>query len=304
MDDQSIPLSCLLIDDDEADADLFERCLKLVKGWKASLDVVRNFEDGEARIDTSDYDLVFVDNIVGHRRGTDFIRKMHESYPSLSMVMITGSGSEDIEAKSRRFGATDYLAKYELSPATIHKSISYVMDQVKEQQQINDMLTNATTDQLTGFMRKEYLIRRLTDEVARFTQFKFPLSLLFIDIDNLKHVNDEKGHLQGDAVIKDTALQIRSVLRDTDICGRYGGDELIVALPNTTEHDAHVIAERICQKVASSTEVTLSIGVARCDESVIPLNKLLALADSRAYQAKKAGGNTVVSSHTAHLHDM
>jgi len=158
------------------------------------------------------------------------------------------------------------------------------------------------TDDLSGLYNRRHLNTTLLDEMSRSRRYQRPLSLVCIDMDRFKDVNDQLGHQQGDRVIATTATNLRLALRSADIAFRYGGDEFVVLLPETKLSEASLLAERIGQAGKMlmddgqsdevDLEVTLSIGVVEFDNQE-DIKELLSRGDQAMYQAKRAGGNRV-----------
>lgn len=154
-------------------------------------------------------------------------------------------------------------------------------------------------DGLTGIFNRRYWQQQLQLELQRATRYQHPLSLLLFDLDKFKQLNDTYGHQGGDAVLTSVAQQISALLRDTDIFGRYGGEEFGVVLPETPLSGAMMVANRICQAIASQTvnynqqhiTVTLSIGVASFAEQSV--DELIRQTDIALYNAKHQGRNCV-----------
>ncbi|GAB2905648.1 GGDEF domain-containing protein [Rheinheimera gaetbuli] len=154
-------------------------------------------------------------------------------------------------------------------------------------------------DGLTGIFNRRYWQQQLQLEVQRAARYQHPLSLLLFDLDKFKQLNDTYGHQGGDAVLTSVAQQISVLLRDTDIFGRYGGEEFGVVLPDTSLSGAMMVANRICQSIASQTisynqqhiAVTLSIGVASFTSQ--SEDELIRQADIALYNAKHQGRNCV-----------
>jgi diguanylate cyclase (GGDEF)-like protein len=153
----------------------------------------------------------------------------------------------------------------------------------------------ALTDSLTGLFNQGYFRQRLTEEVARAARYGIPLSLILIDVDHFKQVNDRLGHAAGDALLRRIANIIAAGCRRTDYQGvRRGGDEFAIILPHTPASAAEQLAERLRQTVAASTDVTLSIGVADLDLCACADTPTLDRnADRALYAAKAAGRNRV-----------
>ncbi|MDP2965204.1 MAG: diguanylate cyclase [Pelolinea sp.] len=159
----------------------------------------------------------------------------------------------------------------------------------------------AITDSLTGIYNRRFFFAFAENEIERTKRYNKNLSIIMIDIDHFKDVNDRFGHQIGDQVLKEIADICLSILRKVDVMCRYGGEEFTVLLPETEESDAAHAAERMCTAISSSrfkTEkgdvtVSVSIGVAELDKSRGSLEKLLAAADQALYTAKETGRNRV-----------
>jgi diguanylate cyclase (GGDEF)-like protein len=159
----------------------------------------------------------------------------------------------------------------------------------------------ATTDGLTGLSNRRSFTAQLQARHREAERYKKPLSLLLLDIDHFKKVNDTYGHPAGDAVLRGVALAARTQARETDLCARYGGEEMAFILPETDARGAMVIAERVRAAVAAAqhpTEsgnirVTVSVGVATSPADGDSPEALLEAADKALYRAKQAGRNRV-----------
>jgi len=160
----------------------------------------------------------------------------------------------------------------------------------------------AATDALTNLHNRRHFFDLAEQEFARAKRYQLHFSLLIIDLDNFKAVNDKLGHLYGDRVLQVVAKSIHQNSRDVDILGRYGGDEFVILLPETLSSFAQVYAKRLCQVVHTQLDeleemtisVTLSIGIANFSyEENITFDTLLDQADQALYEAKKAGKDQV-----------
>ena len=160
----------------------------------------------------------------------------------------------------------------------------------------------ADRDPLTGFFNHRYLHERLAEEVVRAVRTHRPLSVVMLDLDDFKLVNDSFGHLYGDGVLVHVAELIRSSLRGSDVPARYGGDEFALILPETTCEDAAGVAARILAAFRASPfssdgrvpfPIGASVGIATYPQDGRSATDLLAIADAGLYGAKAAGGNRV-----------
>jgi len=162
------------------------------------------------------------------------------------------------------------------------------------------------TDPLIGIYNRRYLDRRLEEEVARARRYGHPLSMLMLDVDHFKRINDEHGHQAGDGVLRFLGELIMGAVRGPDVVARYGGEELVVISPEIARERALALAERlrthieahefvVTSESASRTAIpfTVSIGVATLDSGIPDALALVRCADDALYAAKSAGRNRV-----------
>ena len=170
-------------------------------------------------------------------------------------------------------------------------------------QQADSLAELSHTDALTGLANRRALSLHLQRELRRSVRYGEPASLLLIDVDGLKAVNDNEGHSAGDRVIRNVGDAISAGLRDTDFGARWGGDEFAIVAPNTTSEAALRSAERLILRVANGRigrgnrhTVTVSIGIATFDPArtkECDLEQLVRMADDALYRAKGSGRNRV-----------
>jgi diguanylate cyclase (GGDEF)-like protein len=162
------------------------------------------------------------------------------------------------------------------------------------------------TDGLTGLFNHRYIQERLGLELERATRYQTPLSILMVDIDDFKKVNDDHGHMVGDEALKHVTHRLKEAVRKVDIVGRYGGEEFLVILPQTSQQTATEVAERIVADLRANPlqiegkpplTVTVTAGLAsgpQAEQS--SRNALIKAADEALYRGKRQGKNRVVLS--------
>jgi diguanylate cyclase (GGDEF)-like protein len=204
-------------------------------------------------------------------------------------------GSQRIEVTEIRPGD-----RIQLGPNIILRFA--ITDDAEEELQ-RRLYESSTRDPLTRVYNRKYLTERLTAEVAYSRRHKVKLSVLLVDLDDFKAINDTYGHLAGDMVLRLVSGQMQRLIRGEDILARYGGEEFVILARSTGKTEAVRLAERIRDSIAGlplpiaerSVSITLSIGVAALPD-VAPdgaANELVALADARLYRAKAQGKNRV-----------
>jgi diguanylate cyclase (GGDEF)-like protein len=165
-----------------------------------------------------------------------------------------------------------------------------------------DLEMLATTDGMTSLLNRRHFDALARAEWARFQRYGRPLSLLLLDIDHFKSINDRFGHDAGDLVLKAVAQTCKLTKRQTDVVARFGGEEFVLLLPETDEAAAEIAAERLRKSIqdhprilpGENLQVTVSIGVAGATLGMAAFEVLLKRADEALYKAKHSGRNRVV----------
>jgi diguanylate cyclase (GGDEF)-like protein len=199
----------------------------------------------------------------------------------------------------------DGLLYYGLAPSMVAAAVLIalgVSDRMRAQKvALTEAERRAQTDALTGVLNRSSLIERFDAACMRMQRRGLPLSVLFIDLDHFKQINDSCGHAAGDACLAGVIAPIQAELRQSDIIGRYGGEEFVVVLTGADAAAAAPVAERICQRVSevriegfgAAVRLTCSIGVASSDTLGVWGQHLIAHADAAQYAAKRSGRNQV-----------
>ncbi|WP_432738645.1 sensor domain-containing diguanylate cyclase [Maridesulfovibrio sp. FT414] len=193
------------------------------------------------------------------------------------------------------------LAKDQVS--TLNAAVNHLSLALNNALMFTKIRTRADRDGLTRVFNRRSFDERLVEEFKRHQRLNTDLSLLMVDLDHFKNINDTYGHMAGDMVLEKVARLFESTLRSTDFIARYGGEEFVILLPHTTEDNAAMLAERIRVKIEESTmayqdksfTVTASIGVASIRPGCFERNnEIVCNADEALYKAKSTGRNRVV----------
>lgn len=263
-------------------------------------------EQGLVLFEENNYDLVLLDIVLsGEKDGIEMIRDVRARrddknlIPMLAMSATT-KASERIHAL--KVGANDFIVKpiiqAELAVRVKNLIVARQLHlKIISQQQALEQL--AMTDQLTGLYNRYFLNSFIEKALSLAKRHKYPLSIIMIDLDKFKHINDTFGHEQGDEVLVKIASVLHKSCRLEDIAVRLGGDEFLVVLPHCGEEHVISKANEICLKVnaieASHADVVVaaSFGVSSTEQGSFNYKSLFDLADQAAYQAKAQGGNCV-----------
>ncbi|HTE40851.1 MAG TPA: diguanylate cyclase [Steroidobacteraceae bacterium] len=299
----------LIVDDD---ALLIERLRALMEG--AGFEVLTAATGREAlQVLHTDYcPIVVSDWTMPDMDGLELCRAIRgESFPGYVYVMLLTArdGQSDV-VTGLDAGADDYLSK-RISEAELVARLRTARRIVALEQSLREMIEEkrrqSTTDSLTGLNNRRYLTKHLARELKRVRRFGGALSILALDIDRFKSINDTYGHGVGDEVLVQFADRITTALpRDPDWCARLGGEEFVVVLPQIDLPGAMVVAEKLRQYIgeaplftgAGAVPVTVSIGAAAlCCMSAAARSAeaLLELADRALYDSKLTGRNRVTA---------
>lgn len=265
-------------------------------------------------------DLVLLDMILPDMDGLEVLRivKARPENEFIPVIILSVKSDLDSKVAGLRIGADDFLAK-PFAEAEILARCAAMLRIKHLQERLHDMQRKleeqSITDALTGLKNRRLFDERLHEEFRRAQRYGDYLSLIMIDLDHFKQVNDRFGHPAGDAVLREVGSLIRASIRDPDICARYGGEEFAVILPKTHMSGALAVAERIWREIGTkeyavppsaqtqatveagaprAVQVTASVGIAFYPSKDINSGELLVrFADQALYEAKRAGRNTI-----------
>lgn len=294
----------LIIDDAKENIVVLSRLLKS----QANIVFAVNGEDGLEKANTESPDLILLDISMPGLNGFEVLERLKKSpvTAEIPIIFITGIPDSDTEEQGLSLGAVDYITK-PFASAVVKARVRH---QLKLQRlttalkEANARLTLlAMTDPLTGAHNRRHFLEILENELARTRRHYHPTSLLVMDIDRFKNINDNYGHDVGDRVIIEVVNLSTAMLRKNDVFGRLGGEEFSILLPETPLEEAHLIANRLCAQIAEarvetpekSVSFTVSCGVSQVEEDDEKCEQILKRADLALYQAKQDGRNKVIS---------
>jgi len=259
-------------------------------------------------------DLVVMDVEMPVMGGHETCRiiKANDKFGFIPIILVTARDDIHTKVESLELGADDYLIKPLNRPELVARVKSMLrlktlqddlIDANQKLKHFNERLQELSmTDALMGICNRLFFQKRVGYEFQRASRYKTSLALLMIDLDHFKRVNDTHGHPFGDHVLIKTAELFEKCVRNVDIVARYGGEELVVALPETNVAQAKIVAERIRSNMEKTEfiqgdikmNVTVSIGIAVFpDARIKDIEDLLKLADEALYKAKQDGRNCI-----------
>ncbi len=258
-------------------------------------------EDALGKLRNELYDLIITDLNMPKLSGIDFIKKAKKASPKTDIVVMTGYPSVETAVECMNNGASDYLTK----PLNL-EYFNLIVDRLLYKRILEERAAEreyfehiARIDGLTGLYNRRYFDKLLDVEIARADRYKQSFSLIMIDIDDFKNINDNYGYQIGDNILKELASIINSFIRKTDSATRFGGEEFAIILSHTGKKCGRIFLERIINGIATSKFhgfphkeiVTASAGLASYPDDAHTQESLIKNADNALYQAKKSGKN-------------
>jgi len=231
--------------------------------------------------------------------------KQSQTTENIPVIMVSANDPVDMIIQAIDLGAHDFVSKpidYPVLAARMRSALRLSHAQAQLEQANEELNKLAMSDPLTSCYNRRHFFNLATKEADKFRRHQRPLSLMMIDIDYFKKINDSYGHAAGDSALKVLTECCRQASRSSDILGRIGGEEFAICCPDADITGAHALAERIranCERLEIQTKtqvfsMTLSIGVTQLTEEEL-FEQALHRADRLLYEAKNNGRNCIVS---------
>jgi len=310
------PLQILMVEDNRSMAAVFKEML-VHTGLNYGLTIAENGKDAIALAELEDFDCVLLDYELPDMNARDILRKLqpNENFTS-PVIILTAHTWEKLATDVLSLGAIDFITKSECSPEILTRSIVYAISRRRyqadkkhhDQASISAQLESAAQevnflsnyDKLTNLPNRELFLNDLEKAISRAQRHKLLISLLYIDIDNFKQINDTYGHEQGDKVLVLVGHRLQAAIRKNDVLCRIGEDEFALYLDNTcADTDAAIVAEKIQCLLAAPIDleghdfyICCSIGIAHQSKQVANASMLITNAQTAMFAVKANGKNS------------
>jgi len=294
----------LVVDDEDGTRMLLSRALK---GEGHEVQVAHGGTEAIQKLEKEPFDLVITDLRMPAVDGAEVLRKAKELDPLCEVIVITGYASVKSAVEVMKLGAYDYISK----PFNLER-IRFLVDRALEKRRLLQAAAERDSyerlsqlDSMTEVHNRRGFDQFLSAEISRCRRYGRPVSLLMMDLDDLKVINDSHGHQAGDTVLREVASTLKRSVRDSDIVARYGGDEFAVILVDTNKTEAIATANRLRGLMAMPGHLspglsaypihatTVSVGVSNYPTDAGDMDELVNKADRALYAAKASGGNNV-----------
>jgi len=297
-------LDVLVYNDDDAYRKLIHTILGQSHKVAFNVTEVRSSRQMTTALKRRTPDVIILDLELKGKSGMEWLLEIRDR-DIAPVVIITGHGDEQVAVEAMKSGAYDYIPQAYLTYDQMCKSLVNAREKwnlLKEKERLQEELAHmAMYDALTDILSRRALLEQVEVERQRTRRYNRDLSLLMIDIDHFKKVNDTYGHLAGDVVLKEVAQTLKKQTRRSDYVGRYGGEEFLIILPETSLEKALILAEKLRKRVAELTitandhvlkGITVSIGTSAYEDDP-NVDEFISRSDKWLYAAKKNGRNQV-----------
>ena len=294
-----------------------KRLKSYLEGVGHVIEVADNSEEAITKARREDFDLAITAIDLGGEDGLRLCGQFRSHEPTRQLPLLLTLEDDDLPrlAKGLDLGVTDYVVK----PIDRNELAARVRTQIRRRRyhdqlraMVETSVSMAFVDPLTGAYNRRYMMAHLERKIAELaTNGGKPLSVMMLDVDHFKRINDTYGHAAGDEVLKEIVRRINASTRDLDLLARFGGEEFALIMPDTSEQNALSIGERLRLQIGDASfdvpnsseamKVTISIGITSTTDSEQDSGQLLAKADTALYAAKQTGRNRAVPASTIDL---
>ena len=285
-------LKVLLIEDNPADARLIREALADARRTTFQLESAATLAAGQQRLVSGPVDIVLLDLSLPDSQGLETFRRLHHRWPQVPIVVLSGDEDDTVALTAVNEGAQDFLVKQRVDGDAIGRAIRYAIERHRMLEQVRQL---AILDPLTTLANRRGFTMLCEHHFEVAKRASKSLTLLYIDVDRMKSINDTFGHAEGDRALIDTARLMAMTFRKADILARLGGDEFCVMLTDSSDQGAQLAVARLRANLAAFNAgnrrgyaLGLSVGTARFDpEAPRSLASLLEEADQAMYREKR-----------------
>ena len=286
------PITILLVEDSDGDAHLIEALLDEAAGSAFRVEHADRLAAGLAHLRAGGIAAVLLDLSLPDSQGLDTFLQIYSCAPDIPVVILTGLDDDARGETASRAGAQDYLVKGEVTGRKLARALR---NAIERHQLFVALRDQALIDPLTRLSNRRGFCALAEQQLCLAARTQQPCLLFFLDVDDLKPINDAHGHLAGDRALQEVADLLRSSFRTSDVLGRLGGDEFAALASETGADAAPTLVARLRQNLAERPRrprphaLSFSLGMAAYDpQHPASLDDLLTEADARMYAAKAA----------------
>ena len=283
----------LLVEDNPGDARLIEVALAEARWTRFELERVDTLAAALGRASQGGIDVMLLDLSLPDAHGMQTVRQAYAHAREIPIVVLTGLDDDEMAFQAVNEGAQDFLVKGRADTELLDRSIRYAIERHRALEQVRQL---AVVDELTGLNNRRGFLILFEHHRELAVRKQVPLTLVFIDLDGMKQINDTYGHPEGDRALIEMARLLTTTFRKSDVIARLGGDEFCVLLTEGSEQGGEVAINRLIANVESEMasenrtyRFSLSLGIGRYDPNdPVPVDILIQRADHAMYLEKEA----------------
>jgi len=296
----------LLVDDEPEFARIFQISLRAEKRLSFVIETAGSLQSALQCLQERSFHLILLDLGLPDSQGLGTFEKIVAAHPEIACVILSGTDDEALSLEAVKKGAQDYVVKGEIRGEMLARILTYALERHHQKQKIEELNEHleklSFLDPLTQLLNRRGLQRMLSRELEISGREGANLSVILLDLDNFKPVNDTFGHAVGDIVLQEISKVLKRMVRATDYVSRVGGDEFIILLPNTRLAEGVHFSERIRLAVSQTplvvagvqtVKVTASLGVMSVNKRDASVDSLLEETHAALAKSKRSGKNQV-----------
>lgn len=294
-------ISLLVVEDSLTVTLAIKALLKSASEFRFEATFSQSMAEAISCIKKQTFDVILLDLGLPDSQGFETLKQVRNEVQGTPIVVLTSTDDDRDAMEAIQLGAQDYLGKdHVMRGPLLIRSLYYAVERRRLEEQ---MIYYATHDELTGTFTRRIFIDRLDNALKITKRYEAPISVCLCDIDDFKHINDTYGHLNGDLALQAFTKRLQDNLRETDIIGRFGGDEFCMLFQHTSASDAQIFLRRInitpltfkTHDTGEEVQINTSFGIVEFDsQNMNDVKALLDAADRALYAAKAGGKNQVV----------
>jgi diguanylate cyclase (GGDEF)-like protein len=284
-------IQILLVEGDPIDARrLAEMCAR-EGAPKFRLRRAQKLRQAKRHLQNGRADVALLDLSLPDAQGLDVLVEAQQTAPSVPFIALSGTADDSLAAQALQLGAQDFLVKSEINPAQLARAVSFAIARQQAQLHLSSL---SLMDELTGLHNRRGFVSLAEQHLKLTSRQGVRSTLIFIDVDNLKYINDNFGHREGDYALQQIAGLLRECFRQSDIIGRLGGDEFCVLLSHMDETGDLLVRERLLNLITRNNEnskrfYSLSVSLGIVDiAGHQDLAHQISRADALMYEHKRA----------------
>ena len=284
------PIHVLLVEHDQSDARRLMQMLRAARDAKFRLQRARRFHEAQRRLETGGADIVLLDIGLPDVGGLESVLTAQQIAPGIPLVVLHAEPDNRLAAEALEQGVQDFLVKAELNSGQLSRALLYDLARHRWHASVRNL---SLVDDLTGLHNRRGFITLAEQRLKLTARRGIRSSLVFVDLDDLKGINDTFGHPEGDRALKQVAGMFKECLRESDIVARLGGDEFCALLTDASESSRELIRQRLGQALEVSNTrpesrylLSVSMGIVEVG-TLLALDHEMARADASMYEEKR-----------------